>query len=1033
MVACGGGGSGDSSSNPIPTNQAPVISGTPATSIIAEQSYQFSPTATDPDGDVISFEISNLPDWASFDNSNGMLTGTPTSDDVGDYGNIIITVSDGCLSDSIEFSISVCLNTPECDEPEPSNPDEGIGEGYGSGELGTGISASFKVMTFNGQIDQGTGDWKEGREERFYQVIAAHMPDVVGIQELSGTGRIDNDSQQKELSNHYQASNYAVYRWDYSPGVATEDQDSTNKNPILVNTDRFTVLSNGVEKMVVPVAEALEKGYECGFVAPEPINTDTRHVNWVFLEDKQGMEKYMVYNTHMIAPENEPKAVCQHALQSDKLLQLIEKHKVEFGSFREIFTCDCNAGHAQVESIHMLIKSGLVESWQVINPDEIVRTGGVDHVFIKNVALINSYYDDTDFGRDEDNRPLFASDHKAIITEIAACSDDCATQELNPLVRPKFDVNNPTDSDLELIFLTSGCYACHSVDGRVSGELVLEGDDWKEQLINVESDCTAEPEFEEKLKLVVPGEPNNSLLYRKITNDANCGDAMPVGLQDFHLNAEATHMIFAWINGLVVREDTGANDDNIDIADEPMLKVIIDNDCRDCHVGSGASGGLDLSPELWKNNLIDVASSCNGSTLPRVDPGNPQGSLLYQKLIGAQDCGSSMPFVDTLSAADALVVMNWISDLAVNVDAGTNYCNSGTPGVVNQQAADSDCPNLSDYQLFAGSSYPLGEMNGNGQVYELTTPLFTNYAHKHRQIFVPDGEKIQYIDGEDDLEYPVGTIITKTFYYVDDETKESDFQVVDLIETRLLIKRIEGWTRLPYIWQDNGQATLALNGGSKQVSWINVIGETQSLEYDIPNSSQCVNCHNRQTDKPLGPRTYRLNNDIEYANGVKNQLQYFQDDAGILANLPVDLFNVVPRHPVWNDDEDGTLENRALAYLETNCAHCHNNNDGLAASTKLWLNAEQWLTDNQEEGNTSTGVCKKPTIIDAEVMGDNEYDIVPGNAEASILYTRMLSHSAGVEMPLIGKSIVHTEGVALIYDWINSMIPDDCAPPTRGR
>ncbi len=89
-------------------NRAPTISGTPTTTATEGQAYSFQPTASDPDGDTLTFSITNRPAWASFNTSNGRLSGTPGAGTVGTYSNIVITVSDGTLTRSLAaFSIEV--------------------------------------------------------------------------------------------------------------------------------------------------------------------------------------------------------------------------------------------------------------------------------------------------------------------------------------------------------------------------------------------------------------------------------------------------------------------------------------------------------------------------------------------------------------------------------------------------------------------------------------------------------------------------------------------------------------------------------------------------------------------------------------------------------------------------------------------------------------------------------------------------------------------------------------------------------------
>ena len=93
-------------------NQSPVISGTPPATVTAGQSYSFRPTASDPEGQTLTFTIANKPTWASFSSSTGLLSGSPSGSNVGSYAGIVITVSDGTKSASLpSFSITVA-NAP---------------------------------------------------------------------------------------------------------------------------------------------------------------------------------------------------------------------------------------------------------------------------------------------------------------------------------------------------------------------------------------------------------------------------------------------------------------------------------------------------------------------------------------------------------------------------------------------------------------------------------------------------------------------------------------------------------------------------------------------------------------------------------------------------------------------------------------------------------------------------------------------------------------------------------------------------------
>ncbi|MCU7943737.1 MAG: putative Ig domain-containing protein, partial [Candidatus Thiodiazotropha sp. (ex Cardiolucina cf. quadrata)] len=99
-----------SGSEPEPPaeNTPPVISGTPQTQVAEGQTYHFTPSANDADGDVLTFSITNRPNWASFNTSTGQLSGTPDQNAAGTTDNIVISVSDGSASASLDaFSITV--------------------------------------------------------------------------------------------------------------------------------------------------------------------------------------------------------------------------------------------------------------------------------------------------------------------------------------------------------------------------------------------------------------------------------------------------------------------------------------------------------------------------------------------------------------------------------------------------------------------------------------------------------------------------------------------------------------------------------------------------------------------------------------------------------------------------------------------------------------------------------------------------------------------------------------------------------------
>jgi parallel beta-helix repeat protein len=341
-----------------------------------------------------------------------------------------------------------------------------------------------------------------------------------------------------------------------------------------------------------------------------------------------------------------------------------------------------------------------------------------------------------------------------------------------------------------------------------------------------------------------------------------------------------------------------------------------------------------------------------------------------------------------------------------------------TSSSANFDAVEVSCPTLSGYNLFADQSEPRELANG-GIHYDLTTPLFTDYAAQYRFMFVPEGQQAAYSTREV-LDFPIGTIISKTFSMPRDFLNEAAGEVI--IETRILIHRTDGWEALPYIWREDGSdADLTITGGTREVSWIHTDGSSRSTDYVIPDTNSCKTCHN--TSQPetgsgtrmetvldlIGPKARFLNQENEYGGEMINQLSYMEEQ-GVLIGLPEDLESIATV-PDW-EDTAAALQERAKGYLDINCAHCHRPS-GFASNSALFL-------DFWREVDVSYGICKTP-IAAGNGSGGFKYDIVPGDASTSITTHRMDSNDTDVRMPEIGRSIIHDEGVALIEEWINSM------------
>jgi uncharacterized repeat protein (TIGR03806 family) len=318
--------------------------------------------------------------------------------------------------------------------------------------------------------------------------------------------------------------------------------------------------------------------------------------------------------------------------------------------------------------------------------------------------------------------------------------------------------------------------------------------------------------------------------------------------------------------------------------------------------------------------------------------------------------------------------------------------------------AEKPAPKLSDYHLFEAGR-PVPELTP----YSLNTPLFSDYAEKFRYLYLPPGAKAKYrADGV--LDFPVGTTLVKTFAYPADFRRPGEN--VRWIETRLLIRKRAGWTAQAYLWNaERTEAVLKRAGARVDVSFVDAHGQVRQVDYAVPNQNQCKECHQLgRTLVPIGPKARNLNGDFAYAEGRENQLAHWSR-LGLLAGAPDP--KAAPRTARW-DDRAEPLEARARAYLDGNCAHCHNAKAS-ASNSGLVLTLE-------ETRPTALGVGKGP-VAAGRGSGNLSVGIQPGDPEASILTYRMASTEPGVMMPELGRSLTHEEGLALIRAWIKSLSP----------
>jgi uncharacterized repeat protein (TIGR03806 family) len=299
--------------------------------------------------------------------------------------------------------------------------------------------------------------------------------------------------------------------------------------------------------------------------------------------------------------------------------------------------------------------------------------------------------------------------------------------------------------------------------------------------------------------------------------------------------------------------------------------------------------------------------------------------------------------------------------------------------------------------------------------YEVIAPLYSDYTLKHRFVYVPEGEQIEY-DATGVWRLPAGSVLIKTFSYPLDARDPSLGE--RLLETRLLV--FTGGKVVPhtYVWDaQQREAKRKVAGATLESEWIDSEGERKQNDYRVPNTNQCYDCHGKpEVADALGLRTRQLDRDLDYGEGPKNQLDHME---------ALGLFDRTPephgeRERLVDPFGDADLTLRARAYLDSNCAQCHQRG-GDASTSGMWLD---WASTGPEQNPTVWGVCKRPTSAGGATCG-REVDIWPGEPDKSIYMCRMESTDPEAQMPPVGRNLLHAEGIALLREFI-AALPGTC-------
>ena len=309
---------------------------------------------------------------------------------------------------------------------------------------------------------------------------------------------------------------------------------------------------------------------------------------------------------------------------------------------------------------------------------------------------------------------------------------------------------------------------------------------------------------------------------------------------------------------------------------------------------------------------------------------------------------------------------------------------------------------LSDYKFYEGELQDMKPVEGV-LPYDLNSSLFTDYSLKKRFIWMPEGSSATYNGDGELLNFPTGTILIKNFYY----ENVLPNNVKRVIETRLMIKKADEWIFANYVWNDEqNEAILDINGSYTDISW-QQNGVTKSTSYRIPSAAECFTCHKSgSTPIPIGTKPQNLNKVYNYTDGSQNQLSKWLQKGYLSGTVPDAITSTVN----WEDTSLPT-ELRVRSYLDINCAHCHSEGAHCDYMPVRFAFTETASPDN-------LGICVPPFEF---INNSLTYIVTKGNATRSALHYRINTNNESERMPLLGRTVIHEEGVELIKNWINGM------------
>ena len=285
--------------------------------------------------------------------------------------------------------------------------------------------------------------------------------------------------------------------------------------------------------------------------------------------------------------------------------------------------------------------------------------------------------------------------------------------------------------------------------------------------------------------------------------------------------------------------------------------------------------------------------------------------------------------------------------------------------------------------------------------YDINHTFWSDGTRKRRWFAIPDGTRINFT-AAGNWEFPVGSVLVKQFEL---ETQEGVASSRRRLETRVLARRASGWFGLVYRWRTDGSDADLIADGARESITVQSTSGNLTFDYEYPSRSDCLRCHNSATGGALGLRTAQLNRTFRYSSATDNQLRTLNH----ISLFNSDIGDATQYAATPAIDSSASIAQRARAYLDVNCAVCHQPGGGTPVTIDL---------------RASTAVEATGTLNVAPTAGDlgiaNASIIASAAKERSVLWQRMRNLD-GTRMPPLASHRVDTAGVDLIGRWIDTL------------